>query len=303
MSCAKHLVRRNKAKKNWTYFFIALPLMGLVFLFNYVPLMGWYLAFIEYIVGQPILKCNFVGLKFFKLLINSRDFTRIMTNTCIFSAYYMLMLILPPMFAILLNELKSKRFSKLSQTAATLPNFVSWVLVYSVFYAVFTTDGVVNEVLSVFGAKQSWLSSKKDVYWFQSFVWAWKNVGWKSIIYIAAMAGIDQTLYEAAAVDGANRFQQAVHITVPGLIPTFLVMFLLAVGAFVKNGLEQYMVFDNAIVHKQIETLELYTYNQGLKLLDYSYATAVGMFQSVISIVLLFMANALSKKIRGESII
>ncbi len=303
MSIAKHPIRQAKPRKNWTYFFIALPLMGLVFLFNYVPLMGWYLSFIEYVVGQPILKCNFVGLKFFRMLISSRDFTRIMTNTCIFSAYYMVMLVLPPMFAILLNELKSKRFSKLSQTAATLPNFVSWVLVYSVFYAVFTTDGVVNEILSVFGTKQSWLSSKQDVYWFQSFVWAWKNVGWKSIIYIAAMAGIDQTLYEAAAVDGANRFQQALHITIPGLIPTFLVMFLLAVGAFVKNGLEQYMVFDNAIVHKQIETLELYTYNQGLKLLDYSYATAVGMFQSVISIVLLFLANGLSKKVRGESII
>ena len=215
----------------------------------------------------------------------------------------MVMLVLPPLFAIMLNELKSKRYGKLCQTAATLPNFVSWVLVYSVFYAVFTTDGVVNELFSVFGFKQNWLSSKKDVYWFQSFVWAWKNVGWKSIIYIAAIAGIDQTLYEAAAVDGANRFKQALHITIPGLIPTFFVMFLLAVGSFVKNGLEQYMVFDNAIIHKNIETLELFTYNQGLKLLDYSYATAVGMFQSIISIVLLFLANGFSKKIRGESII
>ena len=303
MTTATPVIKPRKPKKNWTYFFIALPLMALVFMFSYVPLMGWYLSFIEYQVGQPILGAEFVGLKFFKMLLSSRDFTRIMTNTCIFSAYYMVMLVLPPLFAIMLNELRSKRYSKLCQTAATLPNFVSWVLVYSVFYAVFTTDGVVNELFSIFGFKQNWLSSKKDVYWFQSFVWAWKNVGWKSIIYIAAIAGIDQTLYEAAAVDGANRFQQALHITVPGLIPTFFVMFLLAVGAFVKNGLEQYMVFDNAIIHKQIETLEHFTYNQGLKLLDYSYATAVGMFQSIISIVLLFLANGFSKKIRGESII
>lgn len=293
----------KKPKKNWKYLFIALPLMALVLLFCYVPLMGWYLAFVEYRVGQPILSSEFVGFKFFKMLLGSRDFTRIMTNTSIFSLYYMGMLVLPPAFAILLNELRSKRFSKLCQTAATLPNFVSWVLVYSVFYAVFTTDGVVNELLSIFGAKQSWLSSKKDVYWFQSFVWAWKNVGWKAIIYIAAIAGIDQTLYEAAAVDGANRWKQTLHITIPGLLPTFLVMFLLAIGAFVKNGLEQYMVFENAIISKKIETLELFTYNQGLKLLDYSYATAVGMFQSVISVVLLFFANGLSKWIRGESII
>lgn len=295
--------RARKKKKNWTYFFIALPLLALVFLFCYVPLMGWYLAFVDYRVGQPILSAEFVGLKYFRMLFASRDFARVVKNTCIFSAYYMFMLVLPPLFAILLNELKSRRYAKLCQTAATLPNFVSWVLVYSVFYAVFTTDGVVNQILSVFGAKQSWLSSKKDVYWFQSFVWAWKNVGWKAIIYIAAIAGIDQTLYEAAAVDGANRFQQVLHITIPGITPTFFVMFLLAVGAFMKNGLEQYMVFDNAIIHKQIETLELFTYNQGLKLLDYSYATAVGMFQSVISVVLLFMANGLSKCVRGQSII
>lgn len=296
-------IKVKKPKKNWTYFFIALPLMALVFAFSYVPLMGWYLAFVEYTVGQPILSSPWVGLKFFKMLFGSRDFTRIMKNTSIFSLYYMGMLVLPPLFAILLNELKGRRFGKFCQTAATLPNFVSWVLVYSVFYAVFTTDGVVNEILGLFGMKQKWLSSKKDVYWFQSFVWAWKNVGWKAIIYIAAIAGIDQALYEAASVDGASRFQQAIHITVPGLMPTFLVMFLLAIGSFVRNGLEQYMVFDNAIIHKNIETLELFTYNQGLKLLDYSYATAVGIFQSVVSIVLLFLANGLSKAVRGETII
>lgn len=292
----------RKPKKNWTYFFIALPLMLLVVLFHYVPLMGWYLAFIEYHVGQPILQCEWVGLKFFKLILQSRDFTRVLKNTCIFSAYYMGMLVLPPLFAILLNELKSKHFGKFSQTAATLPNFVSWVLVYSVFYAIFSTDGIVNTVLELFGTSQKWLSSKKDVYWFQSFVWAWKNVGWKAIIYIAAITAIDQTLYEAAAVDGANRVQCCIHITIPGLVPTFLVMFLLAVGSFVNNGLEQYFVFQNSLNSKNIETLELYTYTQGLKLLDYSYATAVGMFQSVISIVLLFLANGLSKISRGESI-
>lgn len=272
-------------------------------MFHYVPLMGWYLSFIDYKVGQPVFSCEFVGLKFFRMLIGGRDFPRIMKNTSLFSLYYMFMLVLPPLFAIMLNELKSKRFGKFTQTAATFPNFVSWVLVYSVFYAVFASDGVVNEMLSLFGTKQSWLSSKKDVYWFQSFVWAWKNVGWKAIIYIAAIAAIDQTLYEAAAVDGAGRLRQIIHITVPGLIPTFLVMFLLAVGSFFKNGLEQYMVFENAIIKKQIETIELYTYNQGLKLLDYSYATAVGMFQSLISIVLLFLANGTSKVLRGESII
>ena len=294
--------RIRKPRKNWTYFFIALPLMALVVLFRYVPLAGWYLALIDYKVGQPILKCEWVGLKYFSMLLSSKDFHRVLGNTCIFSTYYMFMLLLPPLFAILLNELKLKRFAKLSQTAATLPNFVSWVLVYSVFYAVFSSDGVLNTVLANFGTSQKWLTSKKDVYWFQSFVSAWKSVGWRSIIYIAAISGIDQELYEASAVDGANRFQMCVHITIPGILPTFLVLFLIAIGNFVSNGLQQYFMFDNAFVSRNIETIELYTYNKGLKLLDYSYATAVGIFQSLISIVLLFIANGLSKIARGESI-
>ncbi|MBQ2027958.1 MAG: sugar ABC transporter permease [Clostridia bacterium] len=292
-----------RVRKRWSYFFLALPLMALVILFRYVPLAGWYLAFIDYKVGKPILECDFVGLKFFEMLLKSRDMKRVLTNTCIFSCLYMVMLVIPPTFAILLNELKSKGFSKLSQTAATLPHFVSWVLVYSVFYALLNSEGVVNRLLALFNTSQKWMSRKDAVYVFQSFVWAWKNVGWKAIIYIAAIAGIDQALYEAATVDGANRFQCALHITVPGLMPTFLVLFLLAIGDFVSNGLEQYFVFDNTIVSKNIETIELYTYKNGLKRMDYSYATAVGIFQSAISIVLLFLANGASKLIRGESIV
>ena len=239
-----------RVRKRWSYFFLALPLMALVILFRYVPLAGWYLAFIDYKVGKPILECEFVGLKFFEMLLKSRDMKRVMTNTCIFSSLYMVMLLIPPTFAILLNELKSKSFSKLSQTAATLPHFVSWVLVYSVFYALLNSEGVVNRLLALFNTSQKWMSRKDAVYVFQSFVWAWKNVGWKAIIYIAAIAGIDQTLYEAATVDGANRFQCTMHITVPGIMPTFLVLFLLAIGDFVSNGLEQYFVFDNTIVSK-----------------------------------------------------
>lgn len=300
---SRALLQRKRARKNWNYFFLALPLMALVVLFRYVPLSGWYLAFINYKPGKAILDCEFVGFKYFEMLLTSRDLKRVMTNTCIFSALYMVMLVIPPTFAILLNELKGKRFSKLSQTAATLPHFVSWVLVYSVFFALFNSEGVVNQFLGLFGTSQKWMSRKDAVYGFQSFVWAWKNVGWKAIIYIAAIAGIDQSLYEAATVDGANRFKCALHITVPGLMPTFLVMFLLAIGDFVSNGMEQYFVFENALITKNIETIELYTYKIGLKRMDYSFATAVGMFQSIISIVLLFIANGASKLIRGESIV
>lgn len=290
-------------KKRWDLFFLALPLMLLVVLFRYIPLFGWYLALVDFQVGQSIFSAEFVGLKFFKMLLESRDMARILKNSVIFSALKTTALILPPIFAILLNELKNKHFRKFAQTITTLPHFISWIIVYAIAYALFTSDGIVNQILGLFGKSQKLLTNKKTVYGFQTAIWIWKNLGWKSIIYVAAIAGIDQGLYEAATVDGANRFQSIIHITVPGLMPTFVVMMLLGISDFMTNGMEQVYVFENALVTRTIETLELYTYKKGVKLMDYSYATAIGIFQSFISITLLAITNGLAKRIRGESIV
>ena len=295
-------VRRHK-RKRWNLFFLALPLMLMVIAFRYIPLFGWYLSVIEYKVGQPIFKCQFVGLYFFDLLFSSRDMARILRNSIILSALKTIALVLPPIFAILLNELNRDRFRKFSQTATTLPHFISWVIVYAIAYALFTSDGIVNQILGLFGKSQRLLTDKNAVYGFQTCIWIWKNLGWKSIIYVAAIAGIDQGLYEAATVDGANRFQRVLHVTIPGIMPTFVVMMLLGVSDFVSNGMEQVYVFENSLVTRNIETLELYTYKKGIKLMDYSYATAIGIFQSMISITLLTLTNWLAKRVRGESII
>lgn len=295
--------RSRRRRKRWDLFFLALPLMLLVFLFRYIPLFGWYLAFVDYKVGQSIFSADFVGLHFFKLLLGSRDMARILRNSIIFSALKTCALVLPPLFAILLNELNSRHFRKFAQTITTLPHFISWVIVYAIAYALFTTEGIVNQILAVFGQSQKLLTDKNAVYAFQTGIWIWKNLGWKSIIYVAAITGIDQGLYEAATVDGANRFQSILHITVPGLMPTFVVMLLLGIADFMCNGMEQVYVFENALVARNIETLELYTYKKGIKLMDYSYATAIGIFQSFISITLLTLTNGLAKRIRGESIV
>ena len=164
----------------------------------------------------------------------------------------------------------------------------------------FSSEGLITQAL---GMKQSILTDKDAVYWFQSLLTLWKNLGWDAIIYIAAIAGIPQELYEAAAVDGAGYFRRAIYITIPELMNTFIVLLLLFIANFINNGMDQYFAFRNTLVLDQIENLELYSYRLGLQLGDYSFATAVGIFKSVVSIALLFAANTFAKKVRGTPII
>ena len=178
------------------------------------------------------------------------------------------------------------------------------IIVYALAFAMFSNDGVINSVLRNAGStlQIDWLTNKKIVYIFQTCISQWKGLGWGAIIYIAAIAGIEQEQYEAAAIDGAGRFRQALHITLPGLMPTFLVLFLLSVANFMSTGFQQYFIFQNSMVANKIEVLDLYIYKQGLKLFDYSYSTAIGIIKSIISIVLLFFANYLARKVRGTNI-
>ena len=290
-------------KKKWSLFFLALPFMLFVIAFHYVPLFGWYLAFIDYSVGKPILQCDFVGLKNFSMLLTNRSFSRALTNTLIYSSIKYVLLFMPPIFAILFHEIDNNFFRKLVQTASTLPHFISWIIVYGLAYAMFTTDGPVNAVLSLFGKSQKLLSDKKSVYAFLCAIWLWKVLGWNSIIYVAAIAGIDQELYDAARIDGAGRVGCALHVTLPGIMPTMLVLLLLGIADFFTNSRDQMLVFENAINTKNVLTLELYTYKQGLQYMDYSYATAIGILMSVVSITLLFVTNWIAKRVRGSSIV
>lgn len=296
--------QRKKKKKSWNLFFLALPLIIVVFLFNYVPLLGWALALFEYKPGYALWDCEFVGLKYFQLLLTNYNTGRVMKNTLIFSGLGFLCLPLPMLLAILLNEIPSARFRKAAQVVTTLPHFISWVIVYSIFYSIFSTEGMLNQVLKMLDLpRQSILTDRDAVYWFQALITQWKGIGWGSIIYIAAIAGIDQELYEAAYVDGAGRFRCAVSITLPSLMPTFVVMMLLNISNFVNTGMDQYYQFKNNIVYNKIEVLDLFVYRLGLQQGDYSYAIAVGILKTAISLALLFIANTTARKVRGESIL
>jgi putative aldouronate transport system permease protein len=228
----------------------------------------------------------------------------LMINTFAMSGLGLLFTWIPLVFAIFLCEIKSLRVRRVIQTLTTIPNFISWVLVYSVACVIFSSDGLISSIIQANGGQQvNFLMSSSNI-WIKMYAWGlWKSVGWSAIIYIAGITGIDQQLYEAATVDGAGRFKRMWHVTVPGLVPTFMVLLLLQIAGILSNGLEQYLCFQNAMNKSTIEVLDLYVYNIGITSGKIPLSTVIGMFKSIVSVALLFMANKVSKTVRGESII
>ncbi len=317
------LEEKMEMEEKYRNFLMFLPVLLLTFIFCYLPIWGWRFAFFDYKIGDQLLlhdvvengavvqESNYVGLKWFTYLFenpaNRDDLVRVLRNTLVMSGLGIATSWLPIAFAVLLAEVRSSKFQRVVQTLTTIPNFISWVLVYAIAFAIFSTDGFINSflrnVLEISGAKTDYLASA-DWIWVKMLLWGtWKGLGWSAIVYIAGIAGIDQQLYEAARVDGANRFQCIRHITIPGLIPTYMVMLLMSVAGMLSNGMDQYLVFENAINKDVIEVLDLYVYNIGIKSGLIPLSTVVGVFKSLIGVTLLFGANGISKAIRGESII
>jgi ABC-type polysaccharide transport system permease subunit len=307
---AKSQVVNARKRQGYLYFLMILPLILLVFLFSYFPLQGWAYAFFDYRPPFKLFDTDFVGFHWFiDLFTNSskrRQILTVMLNTFAMSGLSILFSWLPMAFAIFLNLIGSARYKKMVQTLTTMPHFISWVLVYTMAFFIFNSTGLVNSLAMKLGiyAEPVLYLQMKDHVWLSMWLWGtWKGLGWSAIMYIAALTGIDQELYDAAAVDGAGRFRQIWHITVPGLLPTYFVLLLLNVANFLTNGFEQYYVFSNAFNKAKIEVLDLFVYNLGIGQGSYSLAVAISMMKSVVSLTLLFTVNRLSKIVRGESII
>lgn len=288
-------------------FIMAVPFIIFVFAFSYVPLFGWIYAFFDYIPGIPLLQSPFIGFKSFITIYQSGgELIRVLRNTLVLSFLGILSSPLPVIFAILLNEVRRSKFRKFVQVTTTLPNFISWIVVFSLSFALFSGDGVYNMFLNKLGlpAPSTNVLGNNDIVWiFQWAISTWKSLGWGAIIYIATISGIDSELYDAANVDGANRFQTIMNVTVPGLYSTYLVLLLLGISNMLSNGFEQFFVFFNPLVADKIEVLDYYVYKIGMLTNDYPQATALGMAKTVISVTLLFTANFISKRLRGESIV
>ena len=293
-------------------FLMILPCLILVFLFSYLPLWGWRYAFFDYNPGDTLSMDSWVGLKWFKAPFENAatrsDILRVLRNTLIMSGLGILGSWLPMAFAIFLSEIKNLPARKIIQTLTTIPNFISWVLVYAIAFCIFGTEGFISSLMvnsGIWDKGKNMLMGSQGI-WIKMWLWGvWKSLGWSAIMYIAAISGIDQQLYEAATVDGAGRFQKIWHITVPELMPTYIVLLILSISGILSNGMDQYLVFKNPTNKDPIEVLDLYVYQLTFGSTSNSnipFSTVVSMFKSLVSVILLFLTNKISKIVRGNSI-
>ncbi len=306
----KEKPKKKKLDQGKRMFLYMLPFLLLCFAFSYFPLHGWIYSFYDYKPPLKLSQCNFIGLRWFKMIFGNpaqvRQLLIVMRNTFAMSFLNIATSVLPLFFAVFLNEIKCKWFRKMVQTLTTIPNFISWVLVYAVAFCLFSNTGMVNTVLQNLGVilkPIKFLDSDSHTY-IAMLLWStWKGLGWGAIMYLASIAGIDQEMYEAARVDGAGRFQLMRYITLPELMPTYFVMLMLSVANFLNNGMDQYFVFQNAFNKAHIQVLDLYVYNIGMTGSSLTLATAISMLKSLISVTLLMAVNGISKKIRGVSLV
>lgn len=285
-------------------FLLLLPALIWVLLICYAPMTGLYMAFVNYTPKgngyfADLIQSKFVGLEWFQYFF-STDFLKIMRNTLATSLLTLLFSFpLPIILAICLNEVRGTKTKKFVQTASYLPYFISWVIAANIFITFLSADGVINDLLMAIGfTDEQVLFFQKGPYfwWIIAIANAWKVLGYNAIIYLAAISGISQDMYEAADVDGASRLQKIWFITLPALKPTIMILLILAIGGILNTGFEQQLLMANDSILDYSDVLDTYAYRYGLKNGMYSYGTAVGLFKSVVSFTLVMGANALSKK-------
>ncbi len=298
-----------KKKKSFKLFLFLIPGLIYVTIFSYLPLWGWSYAFVEYVPGRKLLDCDFVGFKNFQVLFGNpilrKNLFQSLTNTLGIQFLSYLFMPLPMFFAIFLNELPGTKFKKVVQTVSTLPHFISWVIMFALASSLLSNTGVITNALvnaGILEKPMNFLATDKHVWLFQVFLQEWKGLGWSSIVYFAAIAGIDQELFDAAKVDGAGRMARIRYITIPHMMPTFVVLLVMAVGKMLNTGVDQFFVFANAMNQEYITTFDLYVYNLGIADGKISYGVAIGAMKSIIAIILFSSANYVSKRIRGQGI-
>lgn len=286
---------------------ISIPIILWVLVFAYYPMYGILMAFVDYIPGKSILECNWAGLKYFNQFFSSPDFWLILRNTLVISGLNILIVFPAPIIlALLINELKGKYFKKSVQTISYLPHFISWVVAASLIYSLLSSDGLVTNLLVKFGVIDGEMSILGEGKYFWAIITSanlWKSIGWSSILYLSAMAGIDNQLYEAGDVDGLGRFGKIWHITLPSIRPTIILLLILSIGSILNAGFEQQLLLGSPQTRDYWDVIDTYAYRYGLQLGRYSYATAIGLVKSTIGLALVFLTNHISKKYLDLSLI
>lgn len=280
---------------------------GLVFLllFKYTPMYGIIIAFQDFNIFSGISGSEWVGTEQFERLLHSEEFLQVLINTLLISLYKITILFpIPIVIALMLNEVRRMFFKRTIQTIIYLPHFLSWVIISGLFLNILSpSGGIVNEIIRSFGGEP--ISFFTDNSLFRSlvvFTAGWKEIGWNAIVFIAAIAGIDQEQYEAAAIDGAGRIRQMWSISLPGMLPIIVLMFILRIGSLLEAGTEQILTMYNPLVYESGDVIGTYVYRMGLGQQDYSFSTAVGLFNSAVGFLLIVIGNMLSRKFLNRSI-
>ncbi len=285
-------------------FILVLPGIVHFVVFRYVPLFGNIIAFMDYNLFSGIFKSKFVGFKHFIRAFGYAEFFQILRNTLLIS-FYRLVLDFPApiILALFLNEIPGVRFKRIIQTVLYLPHFLSWVIVGGIFIRLLSVDGIVNDVLAAIGLPRiGFITEPAFFRWVLVLIGTWKEVGWGMIIYLAAISGINPTLYEAAVMDGAGRIRQMWSITLPGILPAVVTLMLLRIGRILESNVEQVLILINPLVREVGEVVNTYIYRVGLLGAQFSYTAAIGIFKALVGLVLIVVANQVSKRLTGSGI-
>ena len=295
-------------KRQKQLLFMSLPILLYVILFTYVPLWGWTMAFQQYRPQRTFGQQEWVGLYWFRFLFEDQVFLRTIRNTIVMSVINTTLGFITAIgLALILNEVRKVIFKRFIQTISYLPHFLSWVIVTGLVSAMLSTDsGAINKLFMLLGFIKEpilWLSEPKYFWGIIGVTYVWKEVGWNTIIYLAAMAGVDPNLYEAADIDGCNRYQKMWRITLPSIKPTIIILLIMSIGRILDAGFEMQYLLRNGLVSTVSDTIDVYVLIYGLNRSNFGLATAAGMFKNVINIALIFIANEIARRAGEERLV
>ena len=295
---------RKDFTKNWSLYLIVLPVIAYYICFCYKPMYGALIAFFNYKPNRGVWASDWVGLKYFIAFFKNPNFLKYIRNTLNISVTSLCINFpLPIILALLLNEVKNATFKRITQTFTYVPHFISLIIICGMIKTFTYHDGLINDIVVLFGGERVSMLQEGE-YFVPLYVLSgtWSGIGWSSIIYLSALSGVDQQLYEAATIDGAGKWKQTLHVTLPGILPVIVIQLILAIGGLMSVGYEKIINLYNESIYDVAEVISTYVYRQGLQGKQWGSSTAIGLFNSVINCGMVVAANKISKKVAGSAL-
>ncbi|GGJ59788.1 putative aldouronate transport system permease protein [Anoxybacillus voinovskiensis] len=294
----------KKILQNYQLYLFILPTIIYFIIFHYLPMYGVLIAFKDFVATKGIISSPWVGFKHFERFFDSYQFWRLIKNTLGLSVLQLIVgFPLPILLALMLNQIRSEKYKRFVQTVVYAPHFISVVVLAGMIYVFFSNNGLVNNIIMIFGGEPISFMAKPE--WFKPLYVAsgvWQETGWAAIIYLAALAGVNPELHEAAVVDGANKWQRILHVDIPAIMPTAVIVLILSVGNIMNVGFEKAYLLQTPLNQPSAEVIPTYVYKMGLQQAQYSFSAAVGLFNAVINLILLIAVNKFAKKISGQGL-